>query len=181
MSINNPGNFFHAEDFDGDEEDRLKPVNIYGQELFRKAIDILNVATTIGDLLPEDENLPSTKSLMLENAMKVPVKIKGAMAMEVYSLMMESAVIIKVNIMELKAQLWACEELHGIEEQYINVLKNEIVLFKEIFIRWIGAFDKTNDLPDDWHIFNDPATFPEDDEPFDPNEFFKDFDPDDEG
>ncbi len=164
MSIDNPGNFFNAGDFDGDEEDRLKPVNLYGQELFEKSIDILNITRTIGDLLPDDDDLPSTKNLMMENAMKVPAKIKGALAIDVYSLMMENAVIIKVNIMELKAQLWACEELHGIEEQYLDVLKNEISAFKEIFIRWISSFDKTNDLPDDWHLFNDPSTFTQDDE-----------------
>ena len=48
MSINNPGNFFNAEDFEGDEEDRLKPVNLYEQELFEKAIYILNITRTIG-------------------------------------------------------------------------------------------------------------------------------------
>ena len=100
----------------------------------------------------------------MENAIKIPAKIKGAMAMDVYSLMMENAVIIKVNILELKAQLWACKELHGIEAQHLDVLKNEITAFQEIFIRWVSSFDKTNDLPDEWHLFNDPSSFPADDE-----------------
>jgi hypothetical protein len=180
MSIDNPGNFFNAEDFDRDDEDKLKPVNIYGQELFKKAIDILNITTTITDLLPEQpEERASTAALMLENAYKIPAKIKGAMGMEYYSLMMENAVVIKVNVMELKTQLWACEAIHGIEKKYTDVLKNEIAAFKELFIQWIKAFDKTNDLPDDWHLFNDPSTFPDDDEPFDPNKFFDNFNPED--
>lgn len=163
MSIDNPGRFFDAEDFDSDDEDKLKPVNIYGQELYKKAVDILNITTTITDLLPEepDERI-STAALMLENAYKIPAKIRGAMGVEIYSLMMENAVIIKVNIMELKTQLWACEEMHGIEKKYTGVLKNEMAVFKELFIQWIKAFDKTNDLPDDWHLFNDPSTFPDD-------------------
>jgi hypothetical protein len=165
MGIDNPGRFFDAEDFDSDDEDKLKPVNIYGQELYKKAVDILNITTTITDLLPEepDERI-STAALMLENAYKIPAKIRGAMGMEIYSLMMENAVIIKVNVMELKTQLWACEEMHGIEKKYTEVLKNEIAVFKALFIQWIQAFDKTNDLPDDWHLFNDPSTFPDDDE-----------------
>jgi hypothetical protein len=165
MSIDNPGRFFDAEDFDRDDEDKLKPVNIYGQELFKKAIDILNITTTITDLLPEQpDERAGTADLMLENAYKIPAKIKGAMGMEYYSLMMENAVIIKVNVMELNAQIWACEEMHGIEKKYTQVLENEIAAFKELFIQWIKAFDKTNDLPDGWHLFNDPSTFPDDDD-----------------
>ena len=44
------------------------------------------------------------------------------------------------------------------------MMKVESAVFKELFIQWIKAFDKTNDLPDDWHLFNDPSTFPDDDE-----------------
>ena len=161
MSIDNPGRFFSAEDFGGDDEDRLRPVNIYGKELYKKAVDILNITTTITELLPEEQDeTVTTTALMLENAHKIRSKIRGAMVMELYSLMMENAVIIKVNVMELKAQLWACEEIHGIEKKYTGVLNNEIALFKELFIQWIKAFDKTNDLPDDWHLFNDPNSFP---------------------
>jgi hypothetical protein len=179
MSIDNPGRFFNAEDFDDDNEDKLKPVNIYGQELFKKAIDILNVTTTITDILPDEENDKiSTAGMMLENAYRIPAKIKGAMGMEVYSLMMENAVIIKVNAMELKTMLWTCEHIHGIERKYTDILRREIDAFKVLFIQWVKAFDKHNDLPDDWYLFNDPSTFPEDDEPFDPNEFLNDFDPD---
>ncbi len=164
MSIDNPGRFFSDEDFDDDDEDRLKPVNIYGRQLYKKAVDILNITISITELLPEEQDeISTTKTLMLENAYKIPVKIRGAMAIDIYSLMMEKAVIVKVNVMELKTQLWACEEMHGIEKKYTDVLKNEIAAFKELFIQWIKAFDKTNDLPDDWHLFNDPSTFSDDD------------------
>ena len=93
----------------------------------------------------------------------------------VYCLVMERAVIIKVNVRELKTQPWACEELHGIENKYIAVLRDEIEIFKQIFIQWVSCFDKENDLPDDWHLFNDPASFPDDDELFDADDFFKRF------
>ena len=120
---------------------------------------------TIGDLLEEDEHAEITKRLMLENAMIVTTKIKGTLAAdEVYSFVMESAVIIKVNISQLKAQLWACGALHNIEEKYLDVLKVEIENCRKIFIQWVATFDKENDLPDEWHLFNNPDTFPADDE-----------------
>jgi len=165
MSIDNPGNFYLAENF-GHENNDNEPGNIYGNQLFRKAIDILNITRTISDLLPEKEEAlgTTTKNLMMQNATVIPGKIKGAIAMDIYSIKMENAVIIKVNILELKSQIWICEEVLDADKEYTAVLADEIVAFKVIFINWIKSFNKMNDLPDDWHIFNDPSSFP--DEPF---------------
>jgi hypothetical protein len=165
MGDDNIGRFFNYHDMgdDGDEKsENWKPVKQYGKALYRKSIDILNLARTIGDMLPEDEDADSTRHLILQNAYLVPAKIKGAMVMEYYSLMMENAVIIKVNICQLREQLWACKEFHGLEQQYIDVLRNEIDDFRKIFINWIASFDEKNDLPDEWHLFNDPSAFPDD-------------------
>ena len=184
MSKDNIGNFFDPEDFEkGDDEngEAWKPENVYGKELFRKSIEILNLTDTICAMLPEeDEQTEFTQRLMKENAMLVPVKIKGALGIDIYSLKMENAVIIKVNICQLKDQLWACETMHDMEAKYLDVLRNEIDAFREIFVKWVTSFDKNNDLPDEWHLFNDPSSFPEDDEPFDAKSFFEDSDPDDE-
>ena len=167
MSDDNIGRFFDyhdREDDDAKNED-WKPVRQYGKELYRKSIDILNLAKTICDMLPDedDDDPTATKHLIMQNAYLVPAKIQGAMVMEYYSLMMENAVIIKVNICQLREQLWACKEFHGIEQQYIDVVRNEIEAFRKVFISWVTAFDRENDLPDEWHLFNDPATFSEDD------------------
>jgi hypothetical protein len=162
--INNPGNFFNSDEFDrDDEEDYWKPVKINGRALFKKSIDILNLSTIICDLLDAVEEDGITQRLILENATRIPAKIRGGMAVDdVYCIVMENAVIIKVNICELKAQLWACEELHGIDKKYVKVLRDEIEVFKGLFIQWVRSFDKTNDLPDEWWLFNDPESFPED-------------------
>jgi hypothetical protein len=42
-------------------------------------------------------------------------------------------------------------------------LHNEIDLFKDLFVNWVNSFSKENDLPDAWHLFNDPTTFKEED------------------
>ncbi|RYD78110.1 MAG: hypothetical protein EOP53_11775 [Sphingobacteriales bacterium] len=106
-----------------------------------------------------------TQQLIMENASRIPAKIRGAMSVdEMYSLVMESAVIIKVNVTELHAQLWACEELHDIEKKYVDVLKEEIAIFKSLFITWVKCFDKSNDLPDEWYLFNNPDDFPEEED-----------------
>lgn len=95
----------------------------------------------------------------MQNATRYTRQIKVSLAVDVFSLMMENAVIIKVNMMELKDQLWACEHIENIEVKYLQVLQNEIEVFKKIFVEWVTSFDKASDLPDEWHLFNDPASF----------------------
>lgn len=173
MSDDNIGRFMsYHDDDDDDDNESWKPVNQFGKALYRKSVDILNLAQTLCDMLPEnDDHAAHTEHMIMQNACIIPAKIKGAMAMEYYSLMIENAVIVKVNAVELCTALWACSTMHGIDQKYVDVIREEIEVFRKIFINWVGAFDKTNDLPDEWHLFNDPASFPEDDEPFDPNNF----------
>lgn len=84
--------------------------------MFKKAIAILNLTESLCDVLPDDDHAIVTKRLMQENAMIIPSKIKGVMAVdEIFCTVVEST-IIKVNITELKAQLWACNAFNGVEE-----------------------------------------------------------------
>ncbi len=178
MSIDNPGDFFRAENF-GQQNNDDEVVTILGNLLFSKSIDILNLCLAICDLLPEEEDGISTKSLIMQNATAIPAKIKGAMAMDIYHIRMENAVIIKVNFMELKDQIWVCREMHGVDPEYTEVFAKELRCFKALFIRWIQNFDKIKDLPDSWRIFNDPASFPED-KPFNNEDSFDNFNPDED-
>ena len=164
MSDDNLGNFFDAGDFGEEEEnaENWKPLKLYGNSLFKKGIDILNLTESLCDVLPENDHSESTKRMMLQNAMAVPSKIKTAMAVdEIYSFVMENAVLIKINMVQLQEQLWALSALHNVEEKYLNVLRNEIEQFRKIFITWISYFEKGSDFPDDWHLFNDPSNFPD--------------------
>ncbi|RYY68369.1 MAG: hypothetical protein EOO13_12515, partial [Chitinophagaceae bacterium] len=158
FNTDNPGGFVMKEDWEDDgDENFWKPVRVAGRELYNKSIDILNLSSTICDLLDDAEDGALTQQLVMENAIRIPAKIKGGMAVDdIYSLVMENAVIIKVNIGELKAQLWACEQLNGIEKKYVDLLKDEIEIFKSLFITWVRAFDRSSDLPDDWWLFNNP-------------------------
>jgi hypothetical protein len=190
MDNDNIGNFFDPDEFEREDDNKdddgegWKPDKIFAKELFRKSIEILNLTDTICSMLPgdeeEDDQPGFIQRMMKENAMIIPPKIKGAMAMDAYSLKMENAVIIKINICQLKLQLWSCEALHGLERKYVDVMRTEIEAFREIFVKWVTSFDKTNDYPDEWHLFNDPSTFPQDDEPFNAQDFLDNFDPDDE-
>jgi len=161
MSTDNPGNFFLPHDFEGEEgNDQWNPIRVHGKVLYQKSIDIINITQTITDLIPDEDTEDVTKSLMNQNVMIVAAKIVGSITSEpLYASLMEAAVIIKVNICELKAQLWVCEEIHNIDTVYTNVLREEIENFRRLFIEWVQTFDKKNDYPDPWHLFNDPNHF----------------------
>lgn len=160
MNDDNIGNFFDADDFGEEEEnaESWKPIKVYGNQLFKKAIDILNLTESLCDVLPDDNHSEGTKQLMLQNAMIIPAKLKGALAIdEIYSVVMESAVIIKINMVQLKDLLFTCSAIHNVDEKYVDVLRNEINEFRKVFVLWVASFDKENDYPDEWHLFNKPA------------------------
>ena len=55
--------------------------------MFKKAIAILNLTESLCDVLPDDDHAIVTKRLMQENAMIIPSKIKGVMAVDEISVM----------------------------------------------------------------------------------------------
>lgn len=164
MSNDNLGNFFDAGDF-GDEEENAenwKPLKLFGNALFKKSIEILNLSESLCDVIPENEHSDATKRILLQNAVAVPSKIKSAMAVdEIYSFVMENAVLIKISMVQLLEQLVALSGFHNVDEEYIEVLRKEIEEFRKIFIQWISFFEKENDFPDEWQLFNKPSNFPD--------------------
>ncbi len=164
MSNDNLGNFFDAGDF-GEEEDNAehwKPLKLLGNALFKKSIEILNLSESLCDVIPENDHSDAAKRILLQNAVAVPAKIKIAMAVdEIYSFVMENAVLIKVNMVQLQEQLIALGGLHNVEEKYLDVLRKEIEEFRKIFVKWISFFEKENDFPDEWQLFNNPSNFPD--------------------
>lgn len=162
MNDDNIGNFFDAGDFGEEEEntESWKPLKLNGNDLFRKSIEILNLTESLCDVLSENDQSDFTKRMMLQNAVAVPAKIKTAMAVdEIYSLVMENAVLIKINMVQLQEQVCALSALHNVDEKYLDVLRKEIDLFRKIFIKWVSFFEKKNDFPDQWQLFNKPSDF----------------------
>lgn len=188
MDFDNFDDYDHIPDFDkerlirkDDEGDqwKYKHVDDCSRKLYNKAKEIYKITRTITDTFPETEEAEYTKSTMIGNASIIPAKIMGAQR-GYYSLQMENAVVIKMNIVELRNTLWMCLAETWCDESYLEMMRAEIEEFRLLFVDWIKSFDKSNDFADEWHLFNDPGTFPNDDEPFDPNEFFNNFNPDDE-
>ncbi|WP_269225173.1 hypothetical protein [Flavobacterium eburneipallidum] len=155
--------------------------------LYQKAEQILKITQGLVEVVPVDNEFlqETTVRFMLENAMIIPAKIAGAYAVELYDLKMENATIIRKAARELSVYAGSLRFEEAIlDKDYIYILRNEIEEFRLLFIDWVASFDQWNYIKDNWGLFNPPGVNahdkdPDDDIPFDPNDFLN-FDEDNE-
>ena len=148
--------------------------------IFQKAEQILKLTEGLVQIIPaENEFLQETTvRFMLENAMIIPAKIAGAEAGDLYDLRMENAAIIRKAARELYVQAGSLRYEDGITDiDYIYLLRNTIEEFGFLFIDWVASFDVWNYIKDSWGLFNPPGVNahdkdPDEDIPFNPNDFF---------
>lgn len=150
MDINN-------EEYDG-EEWKLKPLREATEPLKRLANEILKTVTAICATITEDDKmLKEQRSLMMEDAYKIPVKISGAMATLDYILMMENAVIIKLAARSLMTACSGLEMFGYADTDYLKALRSELDTFKTLFAKWVRCFPREDPLwPDGWALFYTP-------------------------
>ena len=151
--------------------------------LYQKAEQIFKITQGLIEIVPvENVFLQETRvRFMMENAMMIPAKIAGAQAGVLYDLQMENATIIRKAARDLYVQAGSLRFEEDIKDkEYITLLRNEIDEFRLLFIDWVASFDVWNYIKDDWGLFNPPGVSahdkdPDDDIPFNPDDFF-DFD-----
>lgn len=166
------------------QSDQWKPFYQAHKKLSEKAREMFHLILALKESfsdkeLEEDHHHPY--HLMMENITMAMAKLAGAKVMEdLYHGLMENAVLIKVNMTELNVQVFAAREFYNGDPTYLQVIKDELEEFRKLFIEWRNTFDSAKDQPDEWHLFNDPGSFPKDDEPFDPNEFLGGMNEDDD-
>lgn len=151
--------------------------------VYQKAIEITDLVGKITEIITDEfENFPEnmekkmaerTLQDMIENSYVLPVKISGAEAVELYDLKMENAAIIRKAARELSVACTGLKML-GIEKSvdYLQVLRDEIELFRVEFAEWVKTFDQWDYIIDRWGLFNPPGVNyndhdPDDDIPFD--------------
>lgn len=115
-----------------------------------------------------------------ENAAIIPAKIAGASSEDqIYDLRMENAAIIRKAARELITDARGIQ-MNGFKDiEYLDLLRKEVEEFRILFAEWVKTFDCWNYIIDRWGLFNPPGVNyddhdPDDDIPFDPNDFFGD-------
>lgn len=157
------GDFDPEEMFDMNDEDLAEAGEVLKKENERiKNMPIIHSARNIRELtlalvetFNEKDDLFMIKDLMLENAYMLEPKISGAEAADLYSIRMENAVIIKIHARDLLAQTSLCKAEKMTKPEYLQLLRDEIENFRKLFVQWVKSFDKSNDIKDNWGLFDD--------------------------
>ncbi|HLP49509.1 MAG TPA: hypothetical protein VK154_01430 [Chitinophagales bacterium] len=148
---------------DGDEWN-LKALRENAKELTKLANQILKTTEAIVETLPEEDTeeeltaelrgMQGYRGWMMENALRIRVKIAGAMATCDYILMTENATLIKLAARDLMTQTSGLR-MFGYENQdYLDALRAEIEAFRKVFVRWVRSFPKEDPLwPDGWGLY----------------------------
>lgn len=150
--------------------------------LYQKAEQILKITMGLVEIIPKENEFlqETTVRFMMENAFVIPAKIAGATGVGLYDLKMENAALIRKAARELYVQAGSLRFEESItDKDYIELLRNTIEEFRLLFIDWVAGFDVWDYIKDNWGLFNPPGVNahdkdPDDDIPFDPDDFFED-------
>ena len=151
--------------------------------IFNKAEEIYKLTEAIIRTVPdENEFLQETVArFMIEDAMMIPAKLSGAIAVDLYDIKMENATIIRKCARELYVRAGSLRYEEDFKDnEYVELLRNTIDEFQLLFVEWVAGFDQWNYIIDRWGLFNPPGVSvhdkdPDDDIPFNPDDFFRDF------
>ena len=162
MAWENDDEDFDPSDFEAGEPDeealadiRREDERIQKMPLMILAHQIFDITDALLETLPDDDMSEHYKSIMLEDALTLAPKIAGAEGADLYTLRMENAVIIKVAARNLLTQTAGLKMMGLSDDRYLNVLRDELDLFRLHFIEWVKSFDKTKDIQDNWGLFYD--------------------------
>ena len=150
--------------------------------LYQKAEQILKITMGLVEIVPKENEFlqETTVRFMMEYAFLIPAKIAGAAGVGLYDLKMENATLIRKAARELYVQAGSLRFEECIKHlDYIELLRNTIDEFRLLFIDWVADFDVWDYVKDNWGLFNPPGVNvhdkdPDDDIPFDPDDFFED-------
>jgi len=148
-----------------DENDEINPKEL---PIYKKGMEIFEVVDHICQLIPDDDQyLGHVKSVMLEDAMLLTVKVAGATGGQLYDIKMEAATIIRKAARELMIQNHSLE-MFGFEHvEYFDIVRDLIEEYRLLFIDWVAGFDQYDYIIDRWGLFNPPGVGPFDYDPDD--------------
>ncbi|MFN8430337.1 MAG: hypothetical protein U0V04_10180 [Spirosomataceae bacterium] len=132
------------------EEERKRKANL---PIVKKAKEIFRTVHSLISTIDYEKDTMAYRDILFEDIAIINAKISGAEAVDLYSLKMENAVLIKIHACSIISTTSGMKMMNLGHEDYLNVLRDEMEEFRKLFVDWIATFDKTNDIPDDWGLF----------------------------
>ncbi|MCP9766443.1 hypothetical protein EGI22_00895 [Lacihabitans sp. LS3-19] len=149
---------FDDEDFDFDDEELEKEMKeerkrVKNLPIVKKAKDLFETIQSLVETIDEEKDQLNYRGLLFEDIAIINAKIRGAEGGDLYTLRMENAVLIKIHARSIITCMSGLEMMDLGHKDYLNLMRSEMEEFRELFVAWVGTFDKSNDIPDDWGLF----------------------------
>jgi hypothetical protein len=135
--------------------------------VFIRAMEIMRIASNMSDFINEriEQNLDNHELFLAkervqwinENSMIIPAKIAGLSNVELYDIRMENASIIRKAAREIQVNCTGLKSFDIGIADYVNLLRDEVELFRVDFAEWVKTFDTWNYVIDRWGLFNPPG------------------------
>lgn len=110
---------------------------------------------SLKDISEKDDDASFTKEqkrMILGDAIETGVKIRSSEAGGIYIIRMENAAIIRKNAQYIKSAILGMMIEGEIEEDYGDIIRNEIDVFRDLFKTWILTLEK-DEYTDEWGLF----------------------------
>ena len=161
--------------FEGESDDeipsyRTLPIYIKSTEIFELTNKIVEYINDAIEKRSDDAKMKMAEFYvkdLLENAIIIPAKIAGATGAGLYDLKMENAAIIRKAGREISTTCSGLKMLNIDGLEYLNLLKDEIEVFRVTFAEWVKTFDTSDYIIDRWGLFNPPGVNYDDVDPDD--------------
>ena len=121
--------------------------------IYQKAQEIAHLTQALVDAMDQGQEAGDVSQQMLEDAYTLAPKIAGAESIAYYQGKMEKAVQVKIAACSLQASTALCRMEEMADDQYIQVVRDEIENFRHLFLDWIDTFQEAEDLEDEWGLF----------------------------
>jgi hypothetical protein len=121
--------------------------------IFQRAYEIVKITKALVESIDDAKDKLNLKSQMLSNALMIPEKVASAEVVDLYSIKMENAVIIKIAARDLIAQSSLCKQMQLNHPEHLKLLRDEIENFRLVYREWISGFDPSDDIDDGWYNF----------------------------
>ena len=105
-----------------------------------------------GEQYDETSFVADQKSMALGDAYEVGAKIRSSEAGSLYVLKMENASIIRKNAQFIKSAVLGLMVQGAIDEHHGEAIRDEIDVFRELFIDWVNTFQK-DEFVDEWGLY----------------------------
>ncbi len=173
---------FEDDDIEGKSHEEITKMPVY-----KKAWEIMELGSKIGSTISKDdydeldeaegEMLESYAHHIIESSYTLPTKISGAESADIYDIRMENAALIRKATREILTSCSGLQLCGYQEDDFLQLLRNEIEEFRVLFAEWVKTFDEWDYTIDRWGLFNPPGVNyddydPDDDRPFNPDNLF---------